>query len=257
MRRSFLAFGLCSLLFACLTDRLRGQQNEKDELARHRSAGLNGGDPARGKAVFETDEAGCKKCHVLKGDERRAGPDLGAIADKYGREQLVQSVLEPNATIHPDYGTIVAATKDGKVYTGVLRKQTDEELQLLDAEGKLVRLPLAELDQQQRTGTSLMPDGLHKTLKPQQFADLIAYLETLKQPESELRFAGMPREIPAVERPIRLVRLHNEEMRFDHPVWVIAIPGERSGASKRANLSPGRNCSPTSATKRQPVNSRA
>ena len=193
----------------------------------------------------------------------------GSSATSIGREQLVQSVLEPSARIHPDYGTIVATTTDGKVHTGVLRKRTDEELQLLDAEGRLVRLPLAEIEQEQRTGTSLMPAGLHKTLTPEQFADLIAYLETLKQPEGELRFAGMPSEIPAVEKPIRLVPLHKDEMRFDHPVWIIAIPGQQERVSRRRTedakdlalrggpSSTKRNCSPTSATKRRPANSRA
>ena len=141
MHRIYLAFGLCGLLFACLTNRLGGQPIETNELAAYRQAGLEGGDPARGKALFESEAVGCQKCHAFKGDERRAGPDLGVIGDKYGREQLVQSVLEPNATIHPDYGTIVATTTDGKVHTGVLLKRTDAELQLLDADGKLVRLP--------------------------------------------------------------------------------------------------------------------
>jgi len=39
-----------------------------------------------------------------------------------------------------------------------------------------VRLRLAEIEREQRAGTSLMPTGLHKTLKPEQFADLMAYL---------------------------------------------------------------------------------
>ncbi|MDR3623378.1 MAG: CehA/McbA family metallohydrolase [Paludisphaera borealis] len=228
MPRIYLAFGLCGLLFGGLTDRLSGQQIEKDELAAYRQAGLNGGDPARGKVLFESDAVGCKKCHVFKGDERGAGPDLKAVGDKYGREQLIRSVLEPNAWIHPDYGTIVATTTDGKVHTGVLHKRTDDELQLLDAEGKLLRLPRAEVEQEKRTGTSLMPAGLNKTMKAEQFADLIAYLETLKQPEGESRLAGMPSEIPAVEKPIRLAPLHKDEMRFDHPVWIVAIPGSKS-----------------------------
>jgi putative heme-binding domain-containing protein len=229
MHRIYLALGLFCFLFTCLTNRLCGQQDEKEVLAKYRQAALTGGDPARGKVVFESKEAGCNKCHVFGGDERRAGPDLGTIGDKFGREQLVHSVLEPSATIHPDYVTIVATTAAGKVHTGVLRKRTDKELQLLDAEGELVRLPLADIEQEQRSGTSLMPSGLHKTLKAGQFADLIAYLETLKQPESDLRFAGMPSEIPAIEKRVKLVPLHNEKMRFDNPVWIIAIPGSKNG----------------------------
>jgi glucose/arabinose dehydrogenase len=99
---------------------------------------------------------------------------------------------------------------------------------LLDAEGRLLRIPLAEIDQEKRTGSSLMPAGQHKALTTEQFADLIAYLESLKQPEGESRSAGMPNEIPWVEKPIRLMPLHKEELRFDHPVWVIAVPGSKS-----------------------------
>ncbi|MHB1561820.1 MAG: hypothetical protein ACYC61_30590, partial [Isosphaeraceae bacterium] len=227
MRPIVLAFGLCGLLFAGLTIRAEGRPDEKDELAPYRQAGLNGGNPARGKAVFESDRAGCTKCHVFEGSERRAGPDLGAIGDKFGREQLVQAVLEPSERIHPDYGTIVARTTDGKVHTGVLRRRTQEELQLLDEEGRLLRIPLASIDEEKRTGTSLMPAGQHKALTTGQFADLIAYLESLKQLEGESRSVGIPGEITSVEKLIRLVPLHDEKLRFDHPVWVIAVPGSK------------------------------
>jgi putative heme-binding domain-containing protein len=228
MRSIILAFGLCSFVFAGLTNRAEGQPNEQHELAPYRQAGVHGGNPARGKAVFESDKAGCTKCHLFQGTERRAGPDLSVIGDKFGREQLVQSVLEPSARVHPDFGTIVATTTDGKVHTGVLSKRTREELQLLDAEGRLLRIPVAKLDQEKRTGTSLMPAGQYKALTTDQFADLIAYLESLKQPEGDSQSAGMPREIPSVETPIRLAPLHSEELRFDHPVWVIAVPGSKS-----------------------------
>jgi hypothetical protein len=126
MRHIVLATGLCGIVFAGLSNRAEGQPNQKDDLAPYRQAGLIGGNPARGRAVFESDKAGCTKCHVLRGDERRAGPDLGVIGDKFEREELVRAVLEPSARIHPDYGTIVATTTDGKVHTGVLRKRTRE-----------------------------------------------------------------------------------------------------------------------------------
>src|SRR5262249_14879681 len=89
-------------------------------------------------------------------------------------------------------------------------------------------IPLAEIDEEKRIGTSLMPAGQHKALTTEQFADLIAYLESLKQPEGESRSAGMPSEMPSVEKPHPLVALPEEEMRFDHPVWVIAVPGSKS-----------------------------
>ena len=210
--------------------------------------------------MFESDSAGCTKCHVVQGRRASRGTRPGGHRRQVsGASNWSRSVLEPSATIHPDYGTIVATTTDGKVHTGVLRKRTDEELQLLDAEGKLLRLPLAEIDQEKRTGTSLMPAGQHKTLTTEQFADLIAYLESLKQPEGESRFGGH------AER--------DSVGRKTHPAGAFAQRGDavrpsglddrrarqqgarfsssnrrrgRSGASRRANPSTRRSCSPTS-----------
>ena len=116
-----------------------------------------------------------------------------------------------------------------------------------------MRLPLAEIEQEQRTGTSLMPAGLQKALTPEQFADLIAYLESLEATGGRSQFAGMPDEIPAVEKPIRLVPLQRP-MRFDHPVWIIAVPGSRGAYLVveqktrkiwRLEGSTARSCSPT------------
>ena len=214
MHRLFLAS--CLLLLPCPAwhPDVRG-----DELAPYRR--VEGGDPSRGKVTFES--AGCAKCHAIKG--RLAGPELGSVGDKYGREQLVQAVLEPDAAIHPDYGAMIVTTTDGKVHTGVLHSRTASELQLFEADGKLTRLPVATIEQERRSGTSLMPAGIDRSLKPEQFADLIAYLETLRQPEGEAS-EGMPAEIRPVDKPIRLVPL-GEAARFDHPVWINAIPGTR------------------------------
>lgn len=228
MRRTLRAAGLAGLLTVVLACPSVGQPSEAEGLAALRQAALRGGDPTRGQAVFESEEAGCKTCHVVRGDERRAGPGLATIGDKYGREDLIRSVLEPSASIHPDHGTIVASTRDGKVHTGVLVRRTGEELELIDAAGKLERLPIAAIEQEQRIATSLMPAGLEAKLKPGPFADLIAYLESLRQPDDGRRIAGMPAEIPAIARPIRLAPLHGDDLRFDHPVWILAIPGQKN-----------------------------
>ena len=199
-------------------------QNDVEILVKYRDAAMQGGDAQRGKQIFESQAAACKKCHGIGGKERLAGPDLAVIGDKFTRSQLIQSVLEPNARLHPDYSTLVVITKDGKTHTGVLREQTDDELELLDAEARLVRIPLGEIDEQKRGKASLMPTGLYKTVKADEFADLIAYLATLKQAEGE-SYPGLPSKIPHIAKPVRLEPLHTDEMKFDHPVWIIAKPG--------------------------------
>jgi len=202
-------------------------QDDKAILANYRAAAMKSGKAARGKLVFESKEAACKACHAIKGKERMAGPDLVVVGDKYTREQLITSVLEPSAGLHPDYASLVVVTRRGKTHTGVLKQRTKIALQMFDEKGKLVTISFADIDEEKRSKKSLMPPGLFKTVKADQFADLIAYLTTLKQKEGDAH-PGMPTSIPKIPKPVRLVPLHSEDMRFDHPVRIVAKPGTKN-----------------------------
>lgn len=218
---SVLCFGL---LFVLAGRPLKAQEDEKQILARYQAAALKGGNAQRGMVVFKSKEAACAKCHIVAGRERKAGPSLQTIGDKFTRDQLITSVLEPSVRIHPDHATTTVTTVAGKVLNGVLQTRDGKELQLLDAEGKLVRLPVDMIETETQSKTSLMPAGLYKTVKAGEFADLIEYLGTLRQTIGKSAWAGMPNEMPMVKRPARLERLHSDAIKFDHPVCVIASP---------------------------------
>ena len=148
-------------------------QSDNELTTRYRAAAMESGDADRGKVIFESKEAACRKCHTIAGSEQLAGPNLAVIGDKYTREQLVVSVLEPNASIHPDYAALTVVLKNGTTQTGVMRRRSDTEIELFDAEGKTVNIPLTEFEEEQRSTISLMPSGLFKTVTTDQFADLI------------------------------------------------------------------------------------
>jgi putative heme-binding domain-containing protein len=219
------AFLIClAVLITSASGLLFSQEADQKILARYREAALKGGDVARGETVFKSKEAACAKCHILSGMEKKAGPKLGTIGDKFTREQLITSVLEPSARLHPDHTTTTVATTAGKTISGVLQSRSKKEIQLFDSEGKLIRIPVGMIEIEKPSKTSLMPAGINKTVKPDQFADLIAYLGTLKQKAGTTRWPGMPNEIAMVKRPARLEPLHSEAMKFDHPVCLIASP---------------------------------
>ncbi len=226
MRLSMTPFISFTVLIAMGITVSVGGLNDSEVLTGYRAVAMESGDAVRGKRIFESKEAACKKCHTIDGIEQLAGPGLDVIGDKYTRKQLIRSVLEPSASIHPDYAAIVVATKDGKTHTGVLRRTSDTEIELFGSDGKLVHIPLYDIDEQQRSTTSLMPADLFKTIKPDEFADLVAFLTTLRQ--TTLAHPGMPAEISEIKKPLRLEPFHSEEMRFDHPVWMIAKPGTQN-----------------------------
>src|SRR5438105_5555176 len=57
------------------------------------------GDVARGKSLFlDEQKVACGRCHTTDGKGRKVGPDLSAIGDKFGRSDLIDSILNPSAT---------------------------------------------------------------------------------------------------------------------------------------------------------------
>lgn len=184
------------------------------------------GDSARGRVVFQRQNIGCTVCHTVGGENLKAGPDLQGIADKYSRDELIRAVLEPSAAILTGYATRAIVTDSGGVHSGIVVRRDPDEIELLLATNRRVRIALDKTVEEAHSETSLMPAGVHKLLTPQEFSDLISYLATLTQPVSK-GFSGLevPESIRRLERPIELEAFHSEEYRFQKPIWFEPFPG--------------------------------
>jgi putative membrane-bound dehydrogenase-like protein len=151
----------------------------------YRAVALKGqGKPDRGRQLFSDPKGlACIKCHAVGKDGGAVGPELSSVASKYPRDELIAAVLNPSAKIASGYEPTVLALVDGRVLTGLVRNETAEGLEIQDADAKTIRLTKDQIDERKRSDVSLMPNGLAEGLSPQDFADLIAYLETLKNAE--------------------------------------------------------------------------
>jgi len=139
------------------------------------------GDPTRGRTVFFQTAGGlCKQCHQIAGEGEPFGPDLTHIASRYDRSQLLESILQPSKTIAPEFATFVVQTNAGDTYTGLLLKRTPEYVLLKDVQKRETRLSADQISRLAPLPTSAMPDGLLSNLTPQQAADLLAFLSSLK-----------------------------------------------------------------------------
>ena len=162
------------------------------------------GSVTRGASLFADEQKlACAKCHSLDGRAGKAGPDLYAAGDKFGRRDLVDAILMPSAAISPGYGTVIVTTKSGEEFQGILKQANDAGVQLMGADGKRVSIATRDIKEQRGSAISLMPDGLQSGLSQPEFADLIEYLATLKQPENTLAsHHGMPDVIPQLATTI-------------------------------------------------------
>ena len=70
---------------------------------------------------------------------------------------------------------------DGKVHSGVVRAETQAELELADSDAKITRIPKSKIQERRVGDVSIMPARLVETLSPVAFADLISFLSSLKR----------------------------------------------------------------------------
>ncbi len=136
------------------------------------------GDVEAGHQIFVKR---CSVCHQLNKEGKPIGPDLSALTDK-STPALLTAILDPNRAIESKYISYLAVTVNGLTYNGLLAAESGESITLIQNDGKPVTLLRNELEELQSTGKSLMPEGLEKELPHQDFADLIAYLNTAKLP---------------------------------------------------------------------------
>lgn len=130
------------------------------------------GDRLKGHQLFTQN---CSICHRLRGEGQSIGPDLGTVADKPVQE-LIVAIMDPNQAVDPAYTAYTAVTSDGRELSGVLVADTSNSIALRMAGGAEEQILRNNLNQLTSSGRSLMPEGFEAGLKPQDLADLIAYV---------------------------------------------------------------------------------
>jgi putative heme-binding domain-containing protein len=134
------------------------------------------GDVERGRSVFLSKKAACIGCHRMEGQGGAVGPDLSQIGRLRSPVDLVEAVVFPSSTIALGYRSYTMATDEGRVHTGIIVRETSEAIYLRTAQLAEIRLPRRSVEAMQESNISIMPDGLDKTMSPQELSDLLEFL---------------------------------------------------------------------------------
>jgi len=144
------------------------------------------GDAQRGRQLFLTASGlQCRNCHRAQGQGVALGPDFDGLGAKRSREELLESLIEPSKKVDPQYISYVVETGDGHVHQGLLVERSDQAIVLRTPENKLVRVTADNVEFFAPQQKSIMPEMLLRDMTAQQVADLLAYLQSLKQPAGE------------------------------------------------------------------------
>ncbi len=164
-------------LYATLDAEAAGQKARLEELV----SSLSGGDVRRGQAVFNGAKAACSSCHAIGYLGGKVGPDLTSIGKVRSERDLLEAVAFPSASFVRSYEPVVVATRDGKVYNGVLRSDAADEVVLATGATEEARIARADIEEMRPGTVSVMPAGLDRQLTPQELADLVAFLKACQR----------------------------------------------------------------------------
>ena len=171
-----------------------------DPVAYAEFAMTHAGDPWRGQQVFfGTAGTACSACHQVAGHGGVIGPDLTLAGKQFGRKEIIESILYPSRIVREGYRQTILSTTDGRELMGVARA-TPEGVTLTDLAGTATAIPTAQIKERRDLPNSLMPEGLHAALTPEQFADLVAYMGSR---------TNDPRTAPAPPLPAGFIPLFN------------------------------------------------
>ena len=138
-------------------------------------------DSERGRQVFLREgSSSCRNCHKIKETGEILGPDLSQIAKKYTPSEMLTHLLEPSRFIDVKYIPQVVETVDGLVHTGLLVERSETEIVLKSVQNKEIRIAMSDVESMTSQQKSIMPELLLRDMTPQQAADLLAYLNSLK-----------------------------------------------------------------------------
>ncbi len=133
-------------------------------------------DAIKGKAVFLSS---CTLCHMVNNEGYDFGPKLSEIGSKLSKDALWESIVHPSAGINFGYEGWNILMKDQTAYSGIISSRTETDIELKLPGGMKKQLKTNDIASITQMKTSMMPDGLYRSMNDQQAADLLEYLSSL------------------------------------------------------------------------------
>ncbi|MCH7908885.1 MAG: c-type cytochrome [Candidatus Hydrogenedentes bacterium] len=138
------------------------------------------GDIRRGEAIFN-GHARCIECHSYYNMGGTVGSKLDHFATFMTADEIFKAVMAPSADITDGFAGKRIVTNEGHTFIGRFRYETDETIQLLNADGSLWTTYFKEdLESVDDLDRSIMPEGLLDGLSTEDRDALFAFLQTLK-----------------------------------------------------------------------------
>src|SRR5690606_30775246 len=114
-------------------------------------------------------------------------PDLTSVGSRFSRAMILQSILEPSATLNGQYYHTEFTLRDGTVIRGTVVGVVGERLRVAPVmlvPDVTVEVAKADIASEAPSPVSPMPAGLVDTFSRDQILDLMAFLDAGGDPDA-------------------------------------------------------------------------
>ena len=107
--------------------------------------------------------------------EERSAHSLMELVNGVPRA-LAEKILDPNRNVSEAFRNYTITLKDGKVMSGLFRREEGEVIVFADISGKEFSVPKNNIAEQKISKYTLMPDHFGNVLSQEEFNTLLKYL---------------------------------------------------------------------------------
>jgi cytochrome c oxidase cbb3-type subunit III len=147
------------------------------------------GNAAQGKELY-WGRAGCSGCHIMNGAGGFLGGDLSNYGESHSLSEIRAAIVEPQKTTGPGGRAAEVTTRDGEMYSGVVRNEDNFSLQLQSADGVFHLWSKSDLGRVSYQQEPLMPGDYGTKLRAPELDALAAYLGGIAPRKQQRREAS-------------------------------------------------------------------
>ena len=131
----------------------------------------------------------CRNCHSMGGEGGDIGPDLTQLGTRFSNKDMLEAIIMPDKTVSDQYASTIFTLKNGQSVLGRLISEDKGSYSISQnpfAPDQLRKVLKKDVVSKKYSTVSIMLPGLINSLNPGELKDLIAYLKSGGNQNSEV-----------------------------------------------------------------------
>lgn len=140
----------------------------------------------RGRNMYRA--ALCDRCHTMRGEGVSLGPDLTQLGTRFSVRDILEAIIDPNASISDQYAFTQFQTKSGETIVGKIVNEDEKKVYIFQnpfTPDITVEINKTDIVSRTFSPVSMMLPGLINSMSEEEVKDLVAFLVAGGNPDHQ------------------------------------------------------------------------